>query len=733
MRLTTNLTQVIPGYAVYIIDGQGNPLPRGFAGEIALAGPGVASGYLHNPELTASKFIPDDISPEAVTRRAGWNHHVYRTGDKGRLVEDDKFIHLGRMEGDDSQVKLRGIRIELQDIRHSILATSAGILSDAAVVVRGESQSNHYLAAFVVFAGGNESDRAAGRREYLGDLLRQLPLPAYMRPAIAVPVEGSLPVTGRGKLDTKLLAAMPLGDHDQRARGNGEEEGEDQEKLTATEKQLRQVWQQVLAGAGVTKELTQSIKRDSDFFSVGGNSLLLMQLRLQIRRAFGGVDIPLVQLFQSSSLSGLAAKIAGPVAAESAGDSGSARNGKEIDWEHETSLDSDISAILRDAGAAQTQQSRGPAQKPQGRRPIGVLLTGATGFLGSALLEKLASDPRISVIHCVAVRGDASRLTSATSPKVVAHEGDLGQPLLGMTTDEAAAVMADTDVVIHNGATVSHLKSYHSLKAANLGSTKELAKLVVKAFYSSSPPSPSSSTTTATALRKRIPIHYISTGGVARLSGLPRQPESSLAASPPPADGSDGYVATKWASERHLERLHDETAAAAAAAHGTSSLLSLESGWPVAIHRPSSITSFADPSRVPASDITHNALRYSRLLRRVPDLSRARGFFDFVDVETIARNIVNAAAAAATPADDKGQGESRRVVYRHQSGDVVVPADGLAGYLANEEDKGEDYEVVDMATWVRLAVEAGMDPLVGSFLAATRGELDMPLLVRSDK
>ncbi|KAJ1326017.1 hybrid polyketide synthase [Microdochium nivale] len=700
----------IPEYGVYIVDHEGNPLPRGFAGEIALAGPGVAVGYLHNPQLTSDKFNPDKISnlvapgtTKSSASRSGWER-VYRTGDKGRLVEDGKFLHLGRMEGN-SQVKLRGIRIELEDIKHSILTTSDGALADAAVVIRGTTQNNQYLAAFVIFAS-DEAHRG-DKQGYLRELLRRLPLPAYMRPAVAVPIDGSLPVTGRGKLDARLLAEMPLD-------GDTPDPSEDEQFLSEMEQRLKVVWQQVLSEAGVAKELTMAIKKDSDFFSVGGNSLLLMQLRVQIRKSFDGVDIPLVQLFQSSRLDSLAVRIRGTTEVEAGGELGTSST-SSIDWEAETRLDKDIATMLRTVRSEEAH-NQGDLMTSTDPRCVGILLTGATGFLGGALLEKLAADPRVAVIHCAAVRGDATRV-ALTSPKVISHKGDLSQPLLGMTPNEAAAVMADTDVVIHNGATVSHLKSYHSLKAANVGSTKELIRLVAEAYLS---------TETPTTRRKTVPIHFISTGGIARLSGLPQYPEASLATSLPPVDGNDGYVATKWASERFLERFHNETT------HDTTTVGS-PAGWPVTIHRPSSITSLADPSRVPGSDITHNALRFSRMLRKVPDFSKGKGFFDFVDIETIVGNIIGDVLGT----EGVAVGSNSQVVYRHQSGDVVVPVGGLAGYLAGEDRKDcgprLEYEVVDIAEWVRLAVKAGMDPLVGSFLAATEGKLDLPLLAKASK
>ena len=177
-------------------------------------------------------------------------------------------------------------------------------------------------------------------------------------------------------------------------------------------------------------------------------------------------------------------------------------------------------------------------------RTVSVLLTGATGFLGTAILRQLVHHPHVTRVHCAAIRPHAQDKKPKTlpidSPKIVRHTGDLALPNLGMTQPQLEALLADIDIIIHNGAEVSHMKSYHSLRAPNFLSTLQLALLAVP---------------------NKIPFHYISTGGVARLSGAAVQPLSSVAAYPPPTDGRDGYVASKWASEVLLEKMHQYTGA----------------------------------------------------------------------------------------------------------------------------------------------------------------------------
>ncbi|KAL1962727.1 hypothetical protein VTN77DRAFT_9271 [Rasamsonia byssochlamydoides] len=126
--------KALPNYSVYIVDDNCQPLPIGSAGEICIGGAGVALGYL-DPEQTKSKFLPDPhATAEDIAK--GWST-MYRTGDKGRLLPDGTLVFLGRIDGD-SQVKIRGLRIELDDVANTILKAGSGLISDAVVTVRGD-------------------------------------------------------------------------------------------------------------------------------------------------------------------------------------------------------------------------------------------------------------------------------------------------------------------------------------------------------------------------------------------------------------------------------------------------------------------------------------------------------------------------------------------------------------------------------------------------------------------
>lgn len=627
----------IPNYAVYILNQSSQPVPLGWVGEICVGGPAIASGYLANDDLTKSKFISDNISK--VEDRSGWNT-VYRTGDKGLMLADGSIVFLGRMEGD-SQIKLRGIRIELDDISSSILKSSDGVLANAAVVAKGED--DQFLVAYVMFAQDKVPNDTSS---YLRQLLSTLPLPVYMRPAVAIPLD-RLPSGAGGKLDMKTLKALPLPEIS---------EPEDTE-LTEIEAQLKAIWEDVLSGMGARFQ----IRKQSDFFAVGGNSLLLLKLQAEIRKKFN-IDVSLPELFRSSSLESLASRI------ENSGST----SVQALDWQAETALSADLLEL--DPHSLLTKVHSGPIQ---------VVLTGSTGFLGRAILRQLVSHDGIAQIHCVAVRQNGSsvpRAHAVESEKIVSHPGNLSLPLLGMSEEEARQVFENADAIIHNGADVSFMQTFQSLRKANVESTRELVKL---------------------AIHRQIPIHFVSTAGVAHLSGIDALDEVSMAAYPPPVDGSDGYVASKWASERYLEKVNEHL------------------GLPVWIYRPSSIIG----EDAPSMDVMHNTLKYSRAMKAVPDLTGWKGYFDFIAVDTVATEIVSEVLSHKQPAAGKAP------QYIHESGEVVVPVHDIKSYLEREE--GGAFGVLEMGDWTEAAGRLGLDELVAAFLNMVRDAghaPSMPLL-----
>ncbi|KAK0741489.1 polyketide synthetase [Schizothecium vesticola] len=487
--------RTLPNYAVTIVDEDLRPVPAGFTGEICIAGAGVAIGYLNNTEETARKFTKTSFSDKA-----------YRTGDKGVFNADGTLSILCRIDGD-TQVKLRGLRIELLDIEQSILATANGQISDVVVTPRG---SPTILVAHAVLSATAPSNA----EQFLQTLAASLPLPQYMRPAVIVAVD-RICLTSSGKIDRKALQALPL---------PASQATEDAAPLTSTEQRLASIWESVLPQG------LHAITSTSDFFNVGGNSMLLIELRNLIQREFS-TTLPLLRLFEHSTLSAMASAISSSPSATTS-----------INWANETALSSSPSLPINSSNTI-----------PPSHPPRTILLTGATGFLGTHLLCALLSNPATSKVHCLAVRSPSklASLLAAHPEKLVVHSGDLSLPLLGLSSSIWDQLTEEADAIIHNGADVSFLKTYASLRAANVESTKALAEMAAK---------------------RKVPLHFISTGTVGKVIGGEELKPESLAAWPPTEGFADGYAATKWVGEVFLEKAGREL------------------GVPIAVHRPSSIT-----------------------------------------------------------------------------------------------------------------------------------------------
>lgn len=650
----------LPGYGIYIVDDVRNALPVGAVGQLAICGSGVAqSGYVGRPELTMAKWQPVQfVQNNGRASNKATDTLCYLTGDRAKMLTDGSFLILGRME-ESSQVKLRGQRVELDEVASCIVESSGGVISDARVVLREGDVSafNHqFLAAFVVLA---KDSFVIDETEYLTSLVRSLPLASYMRPSVAVALS-NLPFTERGKLDTQKLQSINLA----AIVASSTKENGDGDGLNEVEQQLKSMWINIIEDAG---GIPLRITRDSDFFSVGGNSLLLLRLKALVLKELN-VQIALSELFKNSTIQQLAAYIQGS----------SDESSTELDWDQETEPPANIPQPLTNLATSR------PKRLDFGKG-LTVLLTGSTGFLGKAILAQLIANPSVKLVHCLAVRDPSRFPPQFTSPKVKIHQGDLSKPFLGLADKTTAInIFAQADAIIHNGAEVSHMKSYPSLRAVNVNSTAEIARLVLESCNA----------------EEGIPaIHFVSTGGVALLSGVDVLPEATLPdGCYPRTDGSHGYVASKFASERLLERLQ-------------SRVPSLRIG----IHRPSNITG----AGVGSNDIVDNILRFSTTLRAVPELGGNFGAFDFISVDAAAKSILD---ATLVDSGDRGGG----VAYCHQAGEVVVEEDQLREYLGHSQ--GHLFETVPLDAWAKRAAAAGMHELLVSFLLETTAGAKMPRL-----
>jgi amino acid adenylation domain-containing protein len=257
---------------VYILDGQGEPVPVGVAGELYIGGAGVARGYLNRPELTAERFLRDPFADEPGAR-------MYRTGDLGRWLPDGNIEFLGR---NDFQVKIRGFRIELGEIENALRQHQA--VHEVVVTAREDAPGDKRLVAYYTGLEMAEQGEASVRAEALRSHLARN-LPEYMVPAAYVKLK-ALPLTPNGKIDRKALPPperVHVADVDEYIAPRDE-----------FERYLCEAWATVLG--------LEKVGIRDNFFDLGGHSLLAVQLWLRVQEILPGKPLPLSVLVQAPTV-----------------------------------------------------------------------------------------------------------------------------------------------------------------------------------------------------------------------------------------------------------------------------------------------------------------------------------------------------------------------------------------------------------------------------------------------
>jgi amino acid adenylation domain-containing protein len=233
----------------YVVDERLQPVPAGAHGELLIGGAGVALGYFQRELLTAEKFLADPDFP---------GKRMYRTGDEVRQFGDGRIEFIGRL---DQQIKLRGYRIELGEIETAMMACEG--IRGAVAMLRKDDSGEAFLVGFYTAANNVP---ALLLRESLAQRL-----PGYMVPRSFERLE-AFPLTPNGKTDRRSLAGHPLTTNSPDAAAAGE-------TLSSTELEMTHMWRKLFQGEPITA--------DSDFFELGGDSLLLVRLQSMISRKFG--------------------------------------------------------------------------------------------------------------------------------------------------------------------------------------------------------------------------------------------------------------------------------------------------------------------------------------------------------------------------------------------------------------------------------------------------------------
>jgi thioester reductase-like protein len=469
----------------------------------------LARGYVNRPETTAKAFVPNtfDSTPGAI---------MYRTGDLARLLPSGLLEISGRVG---SMIKLRGYSVVPGKVENAIINNLA--VDHCAVVANGEGLERQ-LVAYVVPSKDDEDDRevvdidAAGycpaARRALSDHLAQ-----YMIPALWVAVESIPTHEISGKVNHDRLPAPPT---PRSMTPNGAKAEKDPIDIDA----VADVW------AATLRVPRNILIPDHSFFDLGGHSLTLAELATKLSRAFG-FRVPVARLADPTTLSGHVQTLR------------SVRDG-EI-----AAVQNDLVATLRKDSRLDEDIEPASAKITSLKAADTVLLTGATGFLGSFLLNDLlehTSAHIICLVRSVEPKDDdipagVSRLRrtlidaglwrDSIMERVTILPANLARKRLGLSLEKYNDLSRKVQVIIHAAANVNLVYPYAALRNDNVGGTREILRLACTAGAT---------------------VNYVSTNGV-----LPPSPsgngwpeDSMLYVDAVSERIPDGYGQTKWAAEQ---------------------------------------------------------------------------------------------------------------------------------------------------------------------------------------
>ncbi|MGY1495106.1 amino acid adenylation domain-containing protein [Streptomyces sp. QTS52] len=260
----------IANTALHVLDSARRTVPTAVAGELYIGGDGVADGYLGRPELTAERFLPDPFAARAEAR-------MYRTGDLVRRLADGTIEYLGRL---DSQVKVRGYRVELEEIEATLCRLDG--VREAVVVTRGQAAGSHtLLACYVLEDGAAEPDR-----ERLAAWL-----PDHMVPDALVRVTG-FPRTLNGKTDRTTLAALPLADLRARFGAGSSPAARNSAPAGATGRTEALVAELARMVAALVDLRPEDIGAHTPLGETGMNSVSFTALSGELRKAYSITEYP---------------------------------------------------------------------------------------------------------------------------------------------------------------------------------------------------------------------------------------------------------------------------------------------------------------------------------------------------------------------------------------------------------------------------------------------------------
>ncbi len=421
---------------IYLLDKNLNLVPQGIAGEIYIAGDGVGKGYLNNPELTNKSFIENPFIPNTL---------MYKTGDSGKILSNGEICYLERL---DNQVKIRGLRIELEEIENKILKFTS---IQKVKVVKQTIQNREFISAYFV---ANSRIRISELRNYL---TKQLP--NYMIPSYFTALD-DFPYTPNGKIDKKALPLPKIVSH---------QEIKLEKPTTKTQKKLVEIWENLLHISPI------GIK--DNFFELGGDSILAMTLHIELLKLTD--KITYADIFSNPCLDDLAKLI----------DNQKRKSFEKLDETLKHQFDNILEPCL-------TLPKEYVYESPKN-----LLIAGVTGFLGSHILDSFLQKEKGN-IYCL-IRNEpgltpqiklldklhfyfGTKYDHLIDKRIFIIKCDMLDKNLGLSQKALNDLSTHVDTVINCVAKVSHYGSYDSFYDINVKSVSYLIDFCMnydKKFY----------------------------------------------------------------------------------------------------------------------------------------------------------------------------------------------------------------------------------------------------------
>ncbi len=434
-----NIGKPLANTQTYILDKNKNICPINIPGELYISGDGVGLGYLNNEALTKLSYIENKFLPNSI---------MYKTGDLCSLNKNLELQYLGRI---DNQIKIRGLRIELDEIENKILSYPN---IKKACVIKQTIDNRDFLSAYFV---QEKRINVSKLRDYLASFL-----PKYMVPSYFTTLE-DFPYTPNGKINKK---ALPL----PKEILNNNDKKEYILAKTDIEKELVSIWEDILniSPIGIT----------DNFFELGGDSILAMNLNIELRKKYENITYS--DIFKYPTITKLIKKI-------------NSKN-ENFDFKYMEKNYNKYKPLFSNTKVPSIFQLKYS-------NPGNILLTGATGFLGMHILSEFIKKEKGN-IYCL-VREEPGLTAQAKllqklhyyfgnkydkllGKRIFAITGDISMPGFGLNQEELLNISNNISVVINTAARVTHYGNYSDFYNSNVKSvihTIEFCKSFNKKLY----------------------------------------------------------------------------------------------------------------------------------------------------------------------------------------------------------------------------------------------------------